>query len=598
MTFPITYGLDRSTASLAPFVTPLSTAGTVSPISAVNGASALASAGGEAANGLAQQVFSRRNAADLAARSRRGELQASAVSVRRNEDHVVTVHQTAKAAAGTSAGFDNNEIVRAGSVSISIDGHERAIAISQGATLANVAEAIQNSGADVTATVVSEDGQQRLSVVRRTSGHAGPLGPSEALSFSETYSGTAGKSLDLKTTQAAQNARLTVDGQTIERRSNSINDAVVGTTLRLDANTPPGQVFENRDLLSASRPGNFRVSAFTISVQQIAAAAEARSGDFASPYEQVQEGKVIIRVDGGQYLIPVGEGASLVEAASAINASGAPVEAKLDRKAQGVALTITAKNTGFSVGSEPSSALQVSFESTGISGKVLELSISRQAQNAKIVLNGQNIESRSNDLAGSSGLASISLRTTSEGTQAQGASNAYQTDSVANSNSGPNASAHVARLLQDQVLKIAAQPLDVSAAAPAAKKLYAPEPKDEIAPPKAESPDAPPLADTRDGSSSLNAPPEPLWASEKLDKPNRTAQKSILSEGADQTKIAVNAKLATLAYEKKISPYAALQKEQATPNESALAAKDSDASDQELRTLSYRARRAYAQFAA
>lgn len=590
MTFPITYGLDRSTASLAPFVTPISSAGAVSPISAVNSARALSDTAGEATSGLAQQVFFRKNATDLAARSRRGELQASAVRVNRSEDHVVTVHQTAKAASATSAGFDNNEGLRAGSLSFSIDGLEHAITIKQGATLANLAEAILGTGADVNASVVAEDGKQRLSVVRRSLGHSGSLGASDALSLSEFYTGTEGKILDLKTTQIAQNARLTVDGLTIERRSNSINDAVVGTTLRLDANSPPGQmhVFESRDLLTASRPGNFRVSAFTVSVQQIAAAAEARSTEFASPYEQVQEGKVIIRVDGGQYLIPVSEGASLVQAASSINASGAPVEARLDRKGQGVALTITAKPTGFAVGSEPSTALQVSFEPTGASGKPLDLSISRQAQNAKVVLNGQNIESRSNELAGSSGLASISLRAISEGTQTQGASNSYQTDAVANSNSGPNASAHVARMLQDQVVTIAAQPLDVAVAAPAAKKLYAAAPQDEFAPPKAESIYAPPAAESRDASASQKVLVEPI---------TRQASKSVLSESSGSTNT-VNAKLATLAYDKKVSPYSAPQKEQAPLYEPPAAIKDGDEPDEDLRILSNRARRAYAQFAA
>jgi flagellar capping protein FliD len=595
MTFPITYGLDRSTASLAPFVTPLSSAGTVAPVSAVNSARASSDTSGGSTSGLAQQVFSQKNSADLAARSRRGDLQASSVSVRRSEDHVVTVHQTAKAAAAISAGFDSNEMVRAGSLSISIDGRAHVIAIKEGATLDNVAEAILGSGADVTASVGSENGQQRLSVVRRTLGHSGELGASEALSISESYVGSEGRALGLNTTQTAQNARLTVDGQTIERQSNSINDAVVGTTLRLDANTPLGQVFEGRDSLSSSRSSNYRVSAFTVSVQQIAAAAEARSTEVSSPYDQVQEGKVLIRVDGGQYLIPVNEGASLVQAASAINASGAPVDARLDRKGKGVSLSITARKTGFEVGSEPSTALQVSFESTGASGKPLAFSISRPAQNAKVVLNGQNIESRSNELEGSAGLESLSLRSTSEGTQTQGASQSYQPDSVANSNSGPNATAHVARLLQDQVLALSSRPLEVKATAPAAKKLYAPEPQDDEASPKATSTYAPPVEKDRSG---FAAPKEqaasPPRALDKIESAPRVTANAVLARGDEQAK-AINEKLISSVYEKKVSPFAAPQ---SPPSAIYAPAPEGEEPEQELRSLSTKARRAYAQFAA
>lgn len=445
------------------------------PVAALKGIRELADPQGNHSRDLSQQVFASRKPQELAARSRSGDLQATSVAVRGGSNHVLTLHQTARAASATSAGFDDGDTLRAGTLTLSIDGRDHVVAVGKGDSLLRVAESVNATTADVQANVIIDNGKQRLSIVRKTVGYDSASGSSSALSLSESYGGGEGRTLDLQTTQAAQNARLTVDGRTIERRTNSISDAVVGTTVHLDAGDEGAQVFDGRAGAASSRSPAANVSAFTISVKQIAAAAEARSAKFTSPYEQVQAGKILIRVDGGQYLIPIAEGANLLQAASAIKASGAPVSTRVDRKDGHVTLAVTAKNTGFAAGSDPGAALSIAFESTGSTGKALDISVSRPAQNAKVVLNGVAIESRSNELTGAAGIASISLKTVSDGEQTHGASGSSQFASAVQAVDQVKANAHVARLLQDQVVDLAVAPKDAAIVAPQAKKLYEPE---------------------------------------------------------------------------------------------------------------------------
>lgn len=440
--------------------------GALLPVAALKGIRELADPRGEGTNGVAHQVFGRKRAADLVARSRAADLQATAVATSDASDRVITVHQTAKAAASLSAGFAQGESLQAGTLSFAIDGRDYSVGIARGASLGDVAEAIRGTGADVDASVSVEDGQQRLSLVRRSTGYLTSLGAESALSIRESFNGGEGRTLDLAPVQTAQNARVTVDQQTIERRSNTISDAVPGTTLRIDENTGRSQVLEGRDAATLSRGGS--VSAFTVSVQQIAAAAEARSTEFASPYDQVQGGNVLIKVDGGQYWIPVNEGASLMQTAASINASGAPVQASLQRQDTGVSLAITAKQTGFEPGTNPGDALQVSFEATGSAGKSLTFAVVRQAQNAQVSLNGQAIESRSNELASAAGIPRLSLKEPTSAPQTQGAA-----PDPTKLSERPTAAAQVARLLQEQVVALVAQPVEAGVAAAQAKKLYA-----------------------------------------------------------------------------------------------------------------------------
>jgi flagellar hook-associated protein 2 len=115
-------------------------------------------------------------------------------------------------------------------------GTDYQITIGDGSTLADVAFAIRQSGAPVTATVINDGTQNFLSIVNNETGF--PLtGPAaDGLSFTVTPSPTATpgyQALVLDTPTDATNASITYNGITVHRTSNTISDVIPGTTLSL-----------------------------------------------------------------------------------------------------------------------------------------------------------------------------------------------------------------------------------------------------------------------------------------------------------------------------------------------------------------------------
>ncbi len=140
----------------------------------------------------------------------------------------------ANAAKARSTAFSSSASeVKAGTLSISVSGTAYSVAIAQGATLADVAETISTSGAPVTASVISDGTQSYLSITNKDTGYTIGGDPSNALVITESSTGSSGTALGATITSAATNARVKVDGLTIERKSNEISDAVPGTTLTL-----------------------------------------------------------------------------------------------------------------------------------------------------------------------------------------------------------------------------------------------------------------------------------------------------------------------------------------------------------------------------
>lgn len=101
-------------------------------------------------------------------------------------------------------------------------------------SLAQVRNAINNSGAGVNATIVNDGTNQRLVLTSKTMGSAG------AITVTATDSGSGGNnpltdltSANLVEVQAADDAEFTVNGLSITRSSNTISDVVQGLTLNL-----------------------------------------------------------------------------------------------------------------------------------------------------------------------------------------------------------------------------------------------------------------------------------------------------------------------------------------------------------------------------
>lgn len=143
----------------------------------------------------------------------------------------------AQAAKARSTPFASGATVAGGSLHIEADGDTFDITLDDGATLEATAEAIRASGAPVTATIINDGTSRHLVLTRTSPGHEIGQPASSALSITETTTGSGGQALGLATVVSAANAQLSIDGLDIERRSNTITDALPGVTLTLQKQT-------------------------------------------------------------------------------------------------------------------------------------------------------------------------------------------------------------------------------------------------------------------------------------------------------------------------------------------------------------------------
>jgi len=147
----------------------------------------------------------------------------------------VQVMALAQAAKVRSEGYASTDTVTGGTLSLSVQGTSYPITIADGAHLGDVATAINQSGAPVSAVVLNDGTNNYLSITSANTGYPTTGKPADALSYTMTATGTAGKALALTTIQAAQNASMQVDGLTFTRQSNLVSDVLPGTTLSLQS---------------------------------------------------------------------------------------------------------------------------------------------------------------------------------------------------------------------------------------------------------------------------------------------------------------------------------------------------------------------------
>lgn len=147
------------------------------------------------------------------------------------------VSELAQAAKSRSGAFASGAVATGGELHIDADGIGYNVTVADGATLSEVAKAIEDSGAPVTASVLFDGASSHLVLTRTTTGHViGDL-PSSALAITETSTGVLGQPLGFTVAAAAKNAQFSIDGLPFERRSNEVSDALPGTTLSLAAKT-------------------------------------------------------------------------------------------------------------------------------------------------------------------------------------------------------------------------------------------------------------------------------------------------------------------------------------------------------------------------
>lgn len=178
--------------------------------------------------------------------------------------YAITVDALASAARARSQAFDSGfSPVTGGTLTVGYDGRSFDVAIADGATLNEVATSINAQAPGVSAVVLFDGTRSYLSLSRLDTGFDPATGAASALTLSESSTGSLGQPLGAAVTQAATNARVTVDGLAFTRRNNTFDDVVPGTMLTLSGvTTAPSDLVLSNDLASTQTNLKSFVDAF------------------------------------------------------------------------------------------------------------------------------------------------------------------------------------------------------------------------------------------------------------------------------------------------------------------------------------------------
>jgi flagellar hook-associated protein 2 len=150
----------------------------------------------------------------------------------------VTVGTLAQSAGARSQAFAaETSPVKGGTLTLNVMGTDYNMIVPDGAALSDVALLIRQSGAPVSAVVLSNGTNAYLSITNRNSGH--PIGgvPADALTITEIANGDLGQPLSAAMVQTASNASVEVNGLTFTRQSNTLADVIPGVTMTLKGTT-------------------------------------------------------------------------------------------------------------------------------------------------------------------------------------------------------------------------------------------------------------------------------------------------------------------------------------------------------------------------
>jgi flagellar hook-associated protein 2 len=153
--------------------------------------------------------------------------------------HSVQILQTARAEQNRSAAFGNNtDEVTEGTLTITLQGEDPVVVdIEAGYNLDDVAYAINRSGLDVSAAVINTGTEYYLTIYNQETGFEVGSSADDAVTIVENYTGGSGAQLTLSQTVQAQNAQISFDGLSVERRDNAITDVVPGLSLQIGDDT-------------------------------------------------------------------------------------------------------------------------------------------------------------------------------------------------------------------------------------------------------------------------------------------------------------------------------------------------------------------------
>jgi len=148
----------------------------------------------------------------------------------------VQVTALAAAAKARSQGFSSTSSpVTGGTLALTVQGTQYNLTITDGESLSDVASALNQLGAPINATILSDGTNQYLEVTDAQTGYPIGTNAANALSITETDTGTQGQDLNLAVFQSAANAAVTVDGLATTQTSNQVSDLIPGVTLNLSS---------------------------------------------------------------------------------------------------------------------------------------------------------------------------------------------------------------------------------------------------------------------------------------------------------------------------------------------------------------------------
>lgn len=176
--------------------------------------------------------------------------------------HTVVVSKLAQTSSDYSDTLTNAADTLSGS--LTIQGHTITVDDSSN-TVATLASAINAADIGVNASVVTDVSGSRLSLVSDTSGSAGQLTVSSALTDA-----TTGTAIAFSTGQTGQDASLTVDGVALTSGSNTVSTAIPGVTFQLlSTSDSPIQVEITNDTSAVASAVNSVVTAYNAVINDI-----------------------------------------------------------------------------------------------------------------------------------------------------------------------------------------------------------------------------------------------------------------------------------------------------------------------------------------
>ena len=187
--------------------------------------------------------------------------------------------------------------VKAGTLSLSINGTTYDITVEEGDTLEDVANAINASNAPMNAVVIetgTSPNQAFLSMTGQNTGYSSSA--SDALQVSWTGTGSSGKDLNAGSPVStdANNATFFIDGVQFNRQSNEFSDAIPGVKMTLDdvARKPDGEQVTTAEitaLYASASPGMPVMNPYkdTLLVNQSSAATQENMQRWVDAYNGV-----------------------------------------------------------------------------------------------------------------------------------------------------------------------------------------------------------------------------------------------------------------------------------------------------------------------